>query len=345
MEIAVVVNLNARRGSEQFAARARKTLTAARVVATRSIDDLHRFLDASAHHGAPALVLSGGGDGTALGILDAMRSRELAFPALGLVPLGTGNAWAHSTGAPSPRGVLELVSEVRARGERSLPTTNFSLIEVEGRLTPFAGAGWDSELLHDYKEQREATPARFRPFVEGAGGYFVSLFGRTIPRNLRSRERPHVRVTNLGAPALGFDARGGLVELPVGGPGAVLYEGPYGVTGAGTTMELGFGFKALHFARTSPGRMHVRVYAASAAEATLRIASLWRGVHPLPHSHDFLLTACRMDFDREVPVEIGGDVIGLRRSVEYRIADQHVPVVDWTRVLGDSAGRARGIGR
>jgi hypothetical protein len=97
-------------------------------------------------------------------------------------------------------------------------------------------------------------------------------------------------------------------------------------------MELGFGFKALHFARTMPGRMHTRVYAATAAQATTRIVDLWRGVHPLPHSHDFLLTHCRMEFDGEVPVEVGGDVIGLRRQVEYRIAPMVVPVVDWSKL-------------
>ncbi len=332
MDIAVVVNLNAKNGSERFASRARVALPRSRVVATRTLEDLHRFVDESKNRDAPGLVLSGGGDGTAIGLLDAMRARDVAFPPLGLVPLGTGNAWAIGTKAPSPRGVLEVMSRLTARGEKTVPTTDFSLIEVEGRVTPFAGAGWDAELLHDYREQRAATPERFRRFVEGGGGYFFSLFGRTIPRNLRAHTRPQVRVTNLGAPALGVDAAGKVIELPHGGPGEVLYEGPYGVAGAGTTKELGFGFQALHFARTMPGRMHVRVYAATAAEATRRLPDLWRGVHPIPHSHDYLLTACRMDFDREVPVEVGGDVIGLRKSVEYRIAKQVVSIVDWAKL-------------
>jgi Diacylglycerol kinase catalytic domain len=332
MDVAVVVNLNARRGSERFADRARKTLPRSRVVATRHIDDLHRFVDDAVQRGAPHVVLSGGGDGTAIGLLDAMRSRALNFPALGLVPLGTGNAWAIGTNAPSPRGALGAMSRLIETGATSVPTTDFSLIEVEGRLTPFAGAGWDSELLHDYREQRKSSPEFMRGFVEGAGGYFLSLFGRTIPRNLKSRPRPRVRLTNLGEPALAFDANGRVIPHQGGEAGQVLYEGPYGVAGAGTTMELGFGFKALHFARTMPGRMHVRVYSASAAEATLRIVDLWRGVHPIPHSHDFLLTHCRMDFDEEVPVEVGGDIIGLRSSVEYRIAKEVVPVVDWKRL-------------
>jgi hypothetical protein len=39
-----------------------------------------------------------------------------------------------------------------------------------------------------------------------------------------------------------------------------------------------------------------------------------------------------MEFDGEVPVEVGGDVIGLRRQVEYRIAPMVVPVVDWSKL-------------
>lgn len=331
MDIAVVVNLNARRGSERFAAWARKLLPNSKVVATRTVDDVNRFVDEAMKGPAPRVVLSGGGDGTAIGILDAMRARGLSFPTLGLVPLGTGNAWAFSTSAPKPKAALQTMQKVLERGDATLPTSDFWLLEVEGRLTPFADAGWGAEILHDYKVQR-AQAKMFKKLVEGELGYFTSLFGRTIPRNVMAKTRPQVRVTNLGERAYTFDPHGNVVEVPNGGPGTVLYEGPYGVAGAGTTMELGFGMKALHFARTKPGFMHARVYAATPAQATLKIPSLWNGVHPLPHSHDFLVSACRMEFDREVPVEVGGDIIGLRRQVEYRVAPHIVPVVDWSRL-------------
>ncbi|MCU0698238.1 MAG: diacylglycerol kinase [Myxococcaceae bacterium] len=332
MDISVVVNLNARKGSERFAEWARRLLPNSKVIATRSVDDVERFVRESMGGKAPKVVLSGGGDGTAIGLLDAMRAKGLEFPALGLVPLGTGNAWAIGTHAPSPRKALEAIRRLVDRGEQSVPTSDFWLMEVEGRLTPFADAGWGAEILHDYKQQRLSAPPFLRKFVEGKGGYAASIFGRTILRNVLSPKRPRVRLINLGEAALGFDASGKPVPVPGGARGAVLYEGPYGVAGAGTTMELGFGFKALHFARTMPGRMHTRVYAATAAQATGRIVDLWRGVHPIPHSHDFLLTHCRMEFDGEVPVEVGGDVIGLRRQVEFRIAPMVVPVVDWAKL-------------
>lgn len=332
MDIAVVVNLSARKGSHAFARRARERLPGARVIATRSLDDLNRFVDEAASGTPPGLVLSGGGDGTAIALLDALRARDVAFPAFGIVPLGTGNAWASSTGAPRPRAAIERVADMVAQGIAAPPTSDYGLVEVEGRLTPFAGTGWDAELLHDYKEQRAAFPRRLAFLAEGFTGYMASIFGRTIPRNLMRRDRPRVRLINLGEPAKVVSASGEVSVLPGGGPGAVLYEGVYGVAGAGTTTDLGFGFKGLQLARTLPGHMHVRVYAASAAQATRHLPRLWRGEHPLPDSHDFLVTHCRMEFDREVPVEVGGDVIGLRTEVEYRLHDKMVPVIDWARV-------------
>ncbi|MDP1824082.1 MAG: diacylglycerol kinase family protein [Archangium sp.] len=334
MDIALVVNLNSRRGSQRFADFAQQALPASRVVATRTLEDVTRFVDGLGRLGVPRVLLSGGGDGTAIGLLDALRAGCHDFPTLGIVKLGTGNAWAASTNAPSPRKALQTIARAVEQGHShtALPTSDFYLLEVEGRLTPFAGSGWDAEVLHDYKLQRAALPEQLKPFAEGAPGYFASLFTRTVPRNLFSRSRPRVRLINLGAEALTFDPHGKVVAVPNSGPGTVLYDGPYGVAGAGTSSELGFGFKALHFARTMPGRMHARVYAAGTAEATRRLPQLWQGAHPLPHSHDFLLTHCRMEFDREVPVEIGGDAIGLRKSVEYRVAPQVVRLVEWERL-------------
>lgn len=332
MDIAVVVNLNSRRGSQRFADFAQRALPSSRVVATRSLDDVAKFVDGLSAAGTPRVLLSGGGDGTAIGLLDALRARSQAFPALGIVKLGTGNAWAATTQAPSPKKALETMARVVERGDTTLPTTDYWLVEVEGRLTPFAGSGWDAEVLHDYRVQKEALPHGLRRFAEGAPGYFASLFTRTVPRNVLQRSRPRVRLINLGKDALTFDPHGNVVAVPNAKPGTVLYDGPYGVAGAGTSCELGFGFKALHFARTRPGHMHVRIYAASPTEATRRLPQLWTGTHPLPHSHDFLLSHCRMEFDRDVPVEIGGDAVGLRRSVEYRVAPQVVSLIDWARL-------------
>jgi hypothetical protein len=209
---------------------------------------------------------------------------------------------------------------------------SFSMVEAEGRVTPFAGTGWDAEVLSDYKSMLEELPVALRRSTGGLAGYARSIFTRTIPRHLLRRSGANVRVVNLGAPALAVNAHGTPVLVPGGGVGAVLYEGPISVGGAGTTEQLGLGFRAFRFAHLAPGRMAVRVYAASPLGATARLPWLWRGAHPLPHDYNWMLTRCRMEFDRPVPFEIGGDVVGQRTSIELSLARDLVPVVDWRRL-------------
>lgn len=328
MSVAVVVNLRAGKGSERVHRLASRHLPQARHVATRDVQELGRFIEDHLAPNPPGVLLSGGGDGTAIRLLDELCARNLELPVLGLLPLGTGNAWAHAVGAPAATKALRRFAEHASAG---LPTQRFSLVSVEGRLTPFAGTGWDADIVADYRAQLEATPGPLQPMLKGLRGYWLSLATRTTPKQLFGT-RPRVRLINLGEPALYVTARGQVRPLPDGEAGKVLYEGPYGVVGAGTSPTIGFGFQALHLARKVPGRMHVRVYAPGVLEALTKIPALRRGQHPLKHSHDYLLTQCRLEYDRPVPLEIGGDVVGLREQVSFEVAQQTVDVLDWSRL-------------
>ena len=169
----------------------------------------------------PTLLLAGGGDGTITGLINAMREQGLALPAIGVLPLGTGNAWARVTGAPKPSVALRRLA---ALGGAPPPLRPFSLVSLEGRLAPFAGTGWDSEVLQDFKDQLSTFPAGpLRQANAGLRGYMGALFSRTIPRHLFGDSDLRVKVYNLGAPALTVDLRGNVVPLPRGETGALLY--------------------------------------------------------------------------------------------------------------------------
>lgn len=318
MDVAVVVNLHARRGSERVGRLVRDRLPHARVRVTRSLDDVRRWIDRDLAPSPPDLLLSGGGDGTAVALLNELRDRRVDVARLGVLRLGTGNGWANVTGAPRVGQALDHVAALRG----APPTRAFELVECDGRVAPFLGTGWDAEIISDFA----ATPG------SGLVSYLGGMFTRTIPRHVLGGGPPNVVVTNLGAPALTVDEHGRVVPLPGGGPGAVLYRGPASVAAAATTEEWGFGFRAFPFAHAAPGRVSVRVYGAPVLEATRNMFRLWRGAHPMPKMHDFFLTRGRMDFDREVPFQIGGDVAAPRRSFEFRVADESVALLDWHRL-------------
>jgi diacylglycerol kinase family enzyme len=328
MDVDVVVNLRARRGSPAVAAKCQRELPGARVITSSSLAEAVRFARES------ALLVSGGGDGTALGLINALRRDLLRLVVL---PLGTGNAWAHATGAPSWQRAVERLGTHLVRGS-DLPLRRFELVEVTlpgggpTTISHFAGTGWDAEIIDDFHRQKEGAGVLPRALREGVLGYFHGLFLRTIPRNLSARDLPEVEITNLGDDALGVDERGRPYRLPGGGQGAVLYRGPASVCAAGTSPTWGFGFRAFPFAGLVPGRVCLRVYAGGAGEATLNMGRLWRGQHPMPKMHSWLVDRVRATYSRPVPFQAGGDRLGHRTEVEYGIAREQVDLIDWPRL-------------
>lgn len=333
---AVLINLRSRRGSTSLERTVRKHLPEARLALTRNLDEAHRFLSDLRAGPAPELIVSGGGDGTAVSLLNAWdrsgASSPSPLPTLGLVPLGTGNGWARATGSPEFRQAMRRLARHRAHGgDRPWPTKSFALVDVDGVLSPWAGTGWDAEIVGDYQKLMHALPRRAAQWVGGFPAYMVSLFGYTVPRMVLQR-RANVRLVNLGSDALAIDASGKPVPVVGGAAGAVLYEGPLSVCGCGTTAELGLGFRAFPFADAMPGRMAVRIYSEGTLRASRNVRRLWRGEHPLPNDAHWLLDACRMEFDRPVPFEIGGDVVGMRTSVDFKLATQRASLLDWRRL-------------
>jgi len=336
VDIAVVVNLQARRGSNAVAARCRSELPRARVLASRTLEeavDFARDLSTS----PPGLLLSAGGDGTAVALINAMRtsdrSAKLTAP-IGVLPLGTGNGWAHAMGAPRWRAALERLGRVAHRD--ALPLKRFDLVEVFGTIAHFAGTGWDAEIIDDYHAQRSGPgllPERART---GLAGYLHGLFTRTIPRHALTRQAVEVELTNTGSHAMTIDAGGRPVPLPGGEHGKVLYRGPANVCAAGTSIEWGFGFRAFPFAGSVPRRFCMRVYAGGAVEATMRMRALWRGEHPTDKMHTWLLDRCRAVFSRPVPFQVSGDRLGHKTEVEYALAPEQIDILDW-RALAPAA--------
>jgi diacylglycerol kinase family enzyme len=147
MSVTILINRRARRGSEKIAKLARRLVPGARVVVTHSFDDVERWLTQDFAPNPTDVVLAGGGDGTTIGLLNAMRKAGIPFPIIGVLPLGTGNAWARTTHAPPAPLALARLGKLEREPP---PTRHFALVEMEGHLAHFAGTGWDAELISDY---------------------------------------------------------------------------------------------------------------------------------------------------------------------------------------------------
>ncbi len=344
-EVAVVVNLRARRGSEAIARRCEALLPGARVLASRSMDDTLSF--ARRLHESPVdLVVAAGGDGTAAALLNAFRratpaGRKVTLlptgserAALGVVPLGTGNGWARATGAPRWRKAIRRLGEF-LQANRPIPIWRFDLLDIEDFVAPFAGTGWDAEIIDDFHAQKSGWGLLPHKARTGLFGYLHGVATRTIPRHMRMAA-PEVELVNTGDDAFTIDDDGRMVKLLGGEHGKVLYRGPFSVCAAGTTPEWGFGFRAFPFAGLVPRRFCMRIYKGKALEAAFRAPQLWVGQHPMRNMHTWMLTSCRASFSRPVPFQVAGDRIGMRDTVEYKLASEQVNMLDWSHLRAGS---------
>lgn len=282
----------------------------------------------------PRAVLAAGGDGTAVALVNALSrvtGADRLLQTVGVLPLGTGNGWAHALGAPKLHRCLELLAAARD----PLPVRRCGLVDVGGTLAHFAGAGWDAMILDDYKRQLDSSKGPGRRLSKSVYGYLSATLLRTVPK-VAIFGNPHVVIENLGDVVYAVDAVGRPSRMPGVGRGAVLYDGPVGIASVGTCPEFGYRFRAFPFAERMPGFINVRAYARGAVAAVGSIPLLWRGQHALHGMHDWLATHVRMTFSRPVPLQIGGDACGLRRTIHYRASERAVRMVDWRRLLAVS---------
>ncbi|HTJ84981.1 MAG TPA: diacylglycerol kinase family protein, partial [Polyangiaceae bacterium] len=330
MRTVVLVNARAKKGGSRAASVIARALPRAEVVTTQTTADLERFADAVVRD-EPDLVLAAGGDGTAIGLLNTVRAARrranAALPAnrrllrMGILGLGTGNGWANVVHTPRLGLALERLRRFEDRGlpRAELPVRRFDLVEVEGLLAHFAGTGWDAELIDDFHSQKTEAgvlPARARA---GLAGYLNGLLTKSVPRNIRM-PRVEIEIENKGKTPLALDPSGRPYELSR--PASLLYRGPVGICGVGTSSQWGFRFRAFPFAGLVPGRFNLRMYVGTATEALARTPLLWSGKHPLDKMLTWLLTACEVRLSRMMPFQAGGDLLGHRDRVSYSIADE-----------------------
>ncbi len=286
-------------------------------------------------------VLTGGGDGTFVGYVNCLfeQARQpvatfaggafklapvpahaLDLPRFGVLKLGTGNAVADFAGASARRlGVVEDILRTRS-GEVSIARP-LHLIAHEGKRAPFAGLGIDAALLNDYVSLKH----RFGP---GGFGYFCSIVGKTLPSYLLQRGVPNVEVVNLGGRAQQIGPDGKRVGRDIDS-GEIIYRGPCKFAAGSTVPNFGFGFQAFPFALRAPGRFQLRLTALSVPKVLANLRTLWRGGPPPAGVLDFHCDKVLIKFDREMPLQVGGDAEGYRREVVLEMAERPLDLLDF----------------
>ena len=348
--VAVLLNANARNVSESLKRELENFVPPEDLYYSRSFDDARSIAREVLDRGY-ATVLTGGGDGTFVGYVNCLFDEamqpsagavrgafklaprpvhSLRLPRFGVLKLGTGNAVADFAGASPKRiGVVEDI--LRARSGEISQAREMHLLDCEGKLAPFAGLGVDAAVLNDYMRLKNGLAGGKLQFAAAGGlGYLLSIIGRTIPGYALQRGVPQVEVVNLGAPArqIGPDGKPLGRDIP---RGEVIYRGPCRIAAAGSVPCYGFGFRMFPHARKWPGRFQLRISAMSLPKMLAQFPRIWRGHTPRSGLLDFHCDKVQITFDRDMPLQVGGDAEGSRKQLVVGMAGEPLELIDFTR--------------
>lgn len=285
------------------------------------------------------LVFCGGGDGTAMRIIEQLLNHvrtlnaaggDYALPRIGILKLGTGNGWAGLLNTPPAGAPIEYIKKA---GQPKF--TRFNMLRFQDRLAHMAGIGIDAAILNDYIDfKKKFAQGFFWKIANSLFGYLFTIFAISIPRFITKGARFNVRVYNdSDDPVYKIAHSTGAVELPWR-KGDKIFEGNLMMVGFGTTPNYGFNLVALPHALAKPGYMTLRLVASSIPRVLSHIPSVWAGRWEHETVHDYLVKRVRIESDQDLPLQLGGDPEGYRRELVMDVAEETVEVLDFRGVAG-----------
>jgi diacylglycerol kinase family enzyme len=253
------------------------------------------------------VLCTGGGDGTfmlAAAALVALGPPRM--PALLPLRLGTGNAIHELCGSsrPTRRGLAHDLARAADPGE---PATPLRMLEVDGRVTQFAGVGLDADWAADYAWliKRHVGTGPLLPLVRGVPGYALTAMALTVPRLIR---RPFV--------AIKLVARGAAARLDGDGrtvqdyaDGDTLFEGPVTMASVSTVPSYSAGFPYFRNVGRIGDAFEVKVAFASPYEVMWHARRLLRGAGDPTRVLDFAARGLDVELPTATRYHVGGDVV------------------------------------
>lgn len=330
--VAFLLNTNAKSVTLEKRSQLAKLIPQEDLYFSRSLNEAEEIITKILSLGYP-YIFSGGGDGTAIGTINllskiAKTMPEHSIPRIGVLRLGTGNALARMLGARSPEEDIKAILS-----GRTLRPLMVNMVEtVDGMLAPFAGIGYDGELMNDFLAVKKLfARSPFKNFFSNIMGFTIAGVFKTLPRQI-GRTLPIVHIAS-SMPAyriVNIKGKDEEIFLP---KGTELYSGRSPLICVGTIPLLGYGIKMFPFANKRPGYMHLRI---SAVPLTLCMANLfpavWNGTFRHPKLYDFLVKDVSIDSNEDLPYQFAGDAMGYKKQLHFNISSKPVGMASLYKV-------------
>jgi len=326
MDFAVLLNTHAKGVNDKVLEELGEIVPPENLFLSRTVEESEAATEEILERGF-GTVFTGGGDGTVVHFINQVMGQSAGgsitpdnVPKIGILRLGTGNALAEMVSSGSYLCDIKAFVRNNHRDYQLLP-----LVESEGRRFPFAGIGWDAEVLNDYvlmKTRVKGTP--WARLFENVGGYFAAFFGRTAPRKVAGlfHRAPTYRIINTGGPATFVGPDGEVLKTFQ--TGEVLFDGKANCVMLGTCPYYGYGMKILPYANVRPDAMNLRVVTMRLPKVLANLRPIWQGRYRGDDIADFMVERVRVEISKEMPYQEAGDAMGYRDRIDFSVSSTRV---------------------
>jgi diacylglycerol kinase family enzyme len=112
-------------------------------------------------------------------------------------------------------------------------------------------------------------------------------------------------------------------------PGETIYAGPVRMLAFSTIPYWGLGARIFPYAEEREDRFNLRVVNFGSVTAVAHLRQIWQGSYRSDRLHDFLVERMVIHCEKPTPLQIGGDVVGMRSYVRAHLSQRPIQVVDY----------------
>jgi diacylglycerol kinase (ATP) len=238
------------------------------------------------------VIVAVGGDGTMAdvlqGIVESRRSKDIR---LGIIPLGSGNAFRKSFKIPRS---LKKALRILAKGE----TREIDLIDIEGKVAGFASVGATAQVTLEKLKHR----------IHGLLGH---LLASRVMFRLPRKEQEIELFDGMSDDGEHFDRK----KLKVKAFECIV----------GKTNYFGYNWKAAPKARIDDGFLDITLLEISGTKYFLLFPLIYFGLFQKRQKH---FKARRMIVrGQDLPVQYNGEALGVRDSFEFKVLPRALKVI------------------
>jgi diacylglycerol kinase family enzyme len=238
------------------------------------------------------IIIAAGGDGTIADVIQGMLECEnRKAEALGIIPLGSGNALCHSLGIP--RNVRKAILHIK-RGH----TKKIDLLEIEGTWGTFGSIGASAEVTHE----------KFKKDIPGFWGH---IFAAKIMRKLEGKKQEVELIDGMDDSGQKFER----IKMSLNALDCVVAK----------SKHFGYGWRAAPKAKLDDGYVDISFLEMSGLKYMILFPLIYFGIFQRTQKH---FKAKKIIFrGKNLAMQYHGEVWGIKDKIEVKVIPQALRVI------------------